>query len=252
MLPRGILMDLDDTLITYGSGIDHRALWKRACEVHLPARICGEAERLVDAIQRQASWYWSDPDRHRIGRLDLPAARTAIVREALTQAGAAVDEQTAWRIQHEFDSARSAVNALFPEAVDTLRLIRELGIGLVLITNGASEPQREKLERFALTDAFDAVLIEGEFGAGKPDPSIYLHALELLSVKPDEAWIVGDNYEWEIAAPGRLGIRGVWINSTGMPPSGAAEGAPQPFLTVKSIGEFGRYLRSLPPSENRS
>lgn len=45
-----------------------------------------------------------------------------------------------------------------------------------------------------------------------------------LGVVPAGAWMVGDNLEWDVAAPQRLGIRGIWIDArgTGVPPGHAA------------------------------
>jgi putative hydrolase of the HAD superfamily len=34
-------------------------------------------------------------------------------------------------------------------------------------------------------------------------------------VRPEEAWMVGDNLEWDVAAPQRLGLRGVWVDGPG-------------------------------------
>jgi hypothetical protein len=45
-----------------------------------------------------------------------------------------------------------------------------------------------------------------EHGFGKPEERAYNHAMEVLGVGPDETWMVGDNLEWEIVAPQRLGI----------------------------------------------
>ena len=33
---------------------------------------------------------------------------------------------------------------------------------------------------------------------------------------PEEVWMVGDNLEWEVAAPQRHGIIGVWCNCHGV------------------------------------
>ena len=35
--------------------------------------------RVYDAIERVREWYWADPERHRVGRLDLAAARREVV-----------------------------------------------------------------------------------------------------------------------------------------------------------------------------
>jgi putative hydrolase of the HAD superfamily len=38
-------------------------------------------------------------------------------------------------------------------------------------------------------------------------------ALQRLGVRPAEAWMAGDNLEWDVAAPQRLGIFSIWIDS---------------------------------------
>ncbi|MGA9348435.1 MAG: HAD-IA family hydrolase [Anaerolineae bacterium] len=50
-------------------------------------------------------------------------------------------------------------------------------------------------------------MIKGEFGVGKPDDRVYLHALDQLNVKPEETWMVGDNLEWDVRAPQRMHCR---------------------------------------------
>ena len=48
---------------------------------------------------------------------------------------------------------------MFPNARETLDRLKELGIKLALITNGAAEPQRAKVVRFALKPRFDHIQI---------------------------------------------------------------------------------------------
>lgn len=85
-------------------------------------------------------------------------------------------------------------------------------MALALITNGAAAPQRAKIRRFDLERHCGAVLIEGELGFGKPDGRVYETALQRLGLSPDAVWAVGDNLEWDVAGPQRLGLTGVWHN----------------------------------------
>jgi putative hydrolase of the HAD superfamily len=62
---------------------------------------------------------------------------------------------------------------------------------------------------------FDCILIEGEFGVGKPDPSVYRHVLEQLRLAPADCWMVGDNLEWDVAGAQAVGITGVWHDYAG-------------------------------------
>ena len=59
------------------------------------------------------------------------------------------------------------------------------------------------------------IVIEGEFGAGKPDEAVYRHVLGALRVPAAGAWMVGDNLEWDVAAPQRLGPAAAWIDGPG-------------------------------------
>jgi putative hydrolase of the HAD superfamily len=44
---------------------------------------------------------------------------------------------------------------------------------------------------------FDCIIVESEFGAGKPDERVYRHALAQLQAPAAGTWIVGDNLEWD-------------------------------------------------------
>jgi len=83
---------------------------------------------------------------------------------------------------------------------------------------------------------FDHVQIEGEVGFGKPEERAYRRALNVLKAAPSEAWIVGDNLEWEVAAPQRLGIYSVWHDHKLIgPPKGSSV---HPDRIVQSITEL--------------
>ena len=79
-----------------------------------------------------------------------------------------------------------------------------------MVTNGYSCGQRAKIDKFGLASYFDAVIIEGEVRFGKPDERIYRRAIETLQVMVDGVWYVGDNFEWDVAAPQVMRIWSVW------------------------------------------
>ena len=123
-----------------------------------------------------------------------------------------------------------------PGAIGTLQRVREAGARLALVTNGAGQAQRAKIDQFGLGPLFDYILIEGEFGVGKPDERVYLHVLRQLDAEPAETWMVGDNLEWEVAAPQRLGIFGIWFNPSG---SGLpSEGTVRPDRIIRALPEL--------------
>lgn len=125
---------------------------------------------------------------------------------------------------------------LFPDAAETLNGLRDMGVRLALVTNGPSEIQRGKIDGFGLESFFDVILIEGEFGVGKPDRRVYEHVLGELDVKPEETWMIGDNLEWEVAGPQRAGIAGIWYDpeEEGLPEGGDFD----PDMVVNSLSEL--------------
>lgn len=210
--PRAILIDLDDTLIDFTS--DTASSWRVVCGEAAERVHDLDAGLLYDTIVHTRDWFWSDPERHRIGRADLVAASGSIVRTSLLELGfdlpdMAVDVATRYR------RIRDESIALFPETIQCLEDLNSAGIGLEMITNGTGPGQRRKIERFELERYFDHVLIEGEIGFGKPEPAVYETAMAALGSEPMETWCVGDNLEWEVAAPQRLGIHAVWVDRSG-------------------------------------
>jgi putative hydrolase of the HAD superfamily len=164
------------------------------------------------------------------------------VRDALDSLGFA-DPGLVKTIAETYRDLREAAIRPFPGAIETLDRLRSSGVRTGLITNGSGVAQRAKIERFDLVQRFDYILIEGEFGCGKPDERVYRAALDALCALPDSAWMVGDNLEWDIAAPQRLGLRTVWVDlvRSGLP----AGSTVQPDRIIRSIEE----LLQPPPAE---
>src|SRR5205807_3176987 len=87
------------------------------------------------AIREYRHWYWNDADRHRRGRLDLQAARREIVSGALERLGMEAPVLVGG-IAAAYLAAREAGLCLFPDSVETLERMRNLGVRLAMITNG--------------------------------------------------------------------------------------------------------------------
>jgi len=211
-LPKAILLDLDDTILE-DSGVTVEC-WREACVASCAPDMGVGADALLEAIQKTRGWYWSNPARHRDGRLDLDRARQEVVSIALATLDLDVPA-LAQDVARRYGAMRDERIRPFPDAVETVRWLRARGFRLALLTNGNAISQRAKVDRFQLAELFQVILIEGELGFGKPDPRVYTMALDALQATPEEAWIVGDNYEWEVAAPKRLGMTSIWVDVMG-------------------------------------
>jgi putative hydrolase of the HAD superfamily len=231
-LPPVIFFDLDDTIIYFdkaGEGV-----WQKVCTDFASRDSRIDAEMLVKSINRVSSWFWRDPDRHRIGRLKLDETRKDLVTLALEVMGIC-DEELASDITAEYVTIREELIHLVPGAFETLEMLSSRS-RLALITNGESHKQRWKIERFNLGSFFEQIFIEEEMGFGKPDLRAYELALSVMNAKAHETWMIGDNLEWDIAAPQKLGIFAVWNDwrGKGLDPNASV----RPDRIIGSIAEL--------------
>ena len=235
-LPRAMLIDMDETILSaYGRP---EIAWNS-----VTAEFAGEfaplsPQQVAAAIVDSGRRFWATAEAE--WRLKLAEARHEVVRDGFAMLAAAgqtaLSRDLAIRLADRFTAYREEQMFVFPGAHDAIDALKALGVKLALVTNGAAGIQRAKIERFALTHRFDHIQIEGEHGFGKPDERAYQHAMQALGVTAPETWMIGDNLEWEIEVPQRLGIYAIWIDAhgEGLP----AESTVKPDRIIRSLTEL--------------
>lgn len=211
-LPRALLLDLDDTILRYGAG---DGLWREVVGSFAAAQPVAPV-RLLEAIDAVRGPFWADPRRSRVARQDMFAARRTILAEAFGRLGLPRDGELVREVADAFSAAREARVEPFPGAVEALAELRRRGHALGLLTNGGARLQRAKLERHDLGRFFDSVRIEGEVGVGKPEPAAFAMALAALGARPEEACMIGDDLEADVAGGRAAGLVTVWIDHAGV------------------------------------
>lgn len=116
-----------------------------------------------------------------------------------------LDRDNFFEIAYEHFAA-SGVWELYPEVSGVLEQLRPR-FQLTVISNFDGR-LRFILEHLGISKFFAHIFISSEIGADKPDPEIYLRALKLVDLKPNEILHVGDDPErdWEAASVARLSI----------------------------------------------
>ena len=235
-LPRAMLIDMDETILSAYSRPE--IAWNIVATEFAGELAPLSPQQVAAAITDSARQFWAAAGAE--WRLKLAEARHEVVRGGFATLAAAgktvLPLDLAIRLADRFTAYRDEQMFVFPGAHEAIDALKARGVKLALVTNGAAEPQRAKVERFALTHRFDHIQIEGEHGFGKPEERAYLHAMDALGVTARETWMVGDNLEWEVEVPQRLGIYAIWIDVHG---DGLPEGSTvKPDRIIRSLTEL--------------
>jgi putative hydrolase of the HAD superfamily len=224
---RAILFDLDETLIPEDGPLELAYL---AVVRELQGPQAGPEEVAELRSELRALWAHEAPEPGYRASVNVSAsdgliatfagdgAERAAIRDFLPRFQAAAFGGTdglleCWR------RARWETQTVYPGAHEVLRALRGR-FRLALVSNGASDLQRTKLARTGLEEHFGAVVVSSDVGVGKPDPAVFLAALDALGVTPDEAVMVGNDRERDVAGAEAAGVRALWVRH-GTPGDGA-------------------------------
>ena len=219
---RGVIFDVGDTLLTQeplvGSPSNRRGaaaiaplvrpfLTTELTDEQL-AESLGEGlqEALVEAYQHECGL----PDAHRV----------------FTQVFDALDwepssEAVDLLLPAYFQPWYQAMQPL-PQAVRVLQLLREAGLRTAAIANVlyGEELLIERLRALGLAPHLDALVFSTDLGWLKPHPAPYRAAAQRLGLSPQTLVMVGDDWEIDVRAAQRLGIRAIWLRSADVRPRG--------------------------------
>ena len=234
-LPRILLIDLDDTIVRYGAGGE--GLWVEVAE-RFAARLPVAPARLLAALDAVREPFWADPERSRLARQDMFAARRAIVAQTFERLGLSPESELVREVADAYSSEREARVAPFPGALETLAELRRRGHALGLLTNGGAKLQRAKLERYDIARCFDVVRIEGEVGVGKPEAAAFAGALTALGASGEPAMMIGDDLDADVAGGSNAGLATVWVDHAGAGPPSRTPHPSSPDHVIRALAEL--------------
>jgi putative hydrolase of the HAD superfamily len=129
-----------------------------------------------------------------------------VVGTAALPTGDLLDE-----LLHRSFSGEGHVFALYDDVLPTLDELDSMGIASGVISNW-DHTLHVTLKRLGVSHRFAFAIASLEFGAEKPDPRIFQHALELREVQPNEALHVGDSLEDDYRGALGAGLRAVLLS----------------------------------------
>ena len=141
---------------------------------------------------------------------------TLATMDALQQIGIAhATRELGGEIYEALRTRTPDIRVLFADALTTLTALKERGYLLGVVSNRhyGGVPFHQDLREMGLLDYIELrhMAISADLGIRKPNPDIFLHALNSLQVSPGEAVMVGDSLRGDITGANRLNILSIWM-----------------------------------------
>ena len=236
-----VLFDLDDTLFAHRRAVEEGViahLRTMGVEADLN-RDAAEAARWTELEELHYSSYLA-------GQLDYLGQRRSRARDFLSPYG--ITPQTDAAAEEWFEEYLHAYRAAWAPHDDAIAALTSLAdYRLGIITNGVTHFQQPKLDALGLAPYFEHVITSGDFGAVKPDPSIFLHACAVFGVEPAEAAYVGDRLNTDAIGAAGAGLLGIWLNrATITTASERTEAAEAGIRMIATLAELPACLADTP------
>ena len=233
---KAIIFDLDDTLLVEEDSA--RDCLIRTCH-NARDRYGLDPVELHDTLRRSCRnhWFNNSPAREYCVRVGISSWEGLWATyegdnphlEAL-KAWAPQYRQNSWHdalLEHHIDDPsladdlaqtfiqlRRAKHVLFDDALPVLEQFQGQ-YPLALLTNGAPDLQRLKIEKSQLESFFDRIVISGEEDLGKPDPAIFRRTADRLGSEPQHTLMIGNSIKSDIQGAQAAGLIPVWLNRNG-------------------------------------
>jgi putative hydrolase of the HAD superfamily len=194
---QAVCLDIDDTLVDFTT----------------PAR-----KALRSMIGRDDMWpTWQRMTEEHVarvvaGEMDADTMRVVRTKAFLADLGARLDDESVCRLEDRRLAEMSGDWRLFDDVFPCLDWLHAAGLKVAAVTNASGAHQRSKLMTLGIARFFDTVVIAGELGAAKPDPTIFRAACHRLDVPTGEVLHVGDRLDVDALGARNAGLHGVWLD----------------------------------------
>src|SRR5216684_317722 len=209
---QALFFDLDGTLLN-GDRLQESIV--HTCEKIAGSRPGLDAARLVEANSKIWQGYWREvEEKWTLGSLDGASVSLEAWRLTLRACGCNDESIARLASRIHLQLGREA-HHLFDDVQELFASLKSARVPLALITNGASDTQRDKLRVLEMEHWFEVVVISGEVGIAKPDASAFGLAIDKLTVEPENVLHVGDSLTTDVVGAQAAGLTAVWLNRSG-------------------------------------
>jgi len=130
----------------------------------------------------------------------------------LSEAGVKADQELLAKVLNKVEQLFKGITfTLFDDVLSTLETLKKQRFTLGLLTNLAQD-MSPLCHKLGLESYLDFVVTPQQVGADKPEPPIFLAALDRAKVEASQAVHVGDQYKLDVVGARRVGINPILID----------------------------------------
>ncbi len=110
---------------------------------------------------------------------------------------------------------------LYPGVKDGLKLLREKGLRLWLLSNAQQVFTSCELRKLGLGEEFDGVYLSSDYGCRKPDGRFYQALIRERGLDPSRCLMIGNDRQTDIAGARAAGMATLYMHTALTPPDQA-------------------------------
>ena len=231
---KAIFLDWFNTLAHYEP--PHYEIHRRACQ-HFGIEV--SPEKIMKGVLLADRYFFEENTLSPVEKRSPEEKAEVYIRyqdTALTEAGVKVPQELLLKIMKKASELFEGMTfTLFDDVLPTLETLKERNFILGMLTN-LSRDMNPICRELGLEPYLDFVVTSGEVGADKPEPPIFLAALERAGVNAAQAMHVGDQYKLDVVGARGVGINPVLIDRYDLYPE--VSDCPR----IRNLTELAQYL----------
>jgi 5'-nucleotidase len=199
----GVFFDLDDTLLDHRGA--ERAALSETCRAFGDLLVRHTETEIHDLYHRGNVHLWREYAAGSIAKEHLKEERFALLLDAV-----GLDRRSATQVSDHYLACYARHWSMPAGALEAFRSIADrYPVGV--ITNGFSEIQQAKMDRFPeIRSRLGALVVSEEVGLMKPDPGIFRHAEAKIGIPANKLLYVGDSLHSDVEGALAAGWQAAW------------------------------------------
>lgn len=213
----GILFDFGGTLFDYSP--TNGEIWAQVVG-HFGKEIEPNDPTLLQALAAQTAAY----DQLMLTSSfklasNIPEAEWRKLNE-VTLSAIGINDPQAITVAQEAFAAREGGYTIFPDTIQTLNELKQLGKHIGLVSNSTPKGaagRRPILQQHGILSCFETIVLSSEVGVAKPDREIFEIALRAMNLKNSQrVWHIGDDFIADVLGAKKAGITPVLLDPAGL------------------------------------